>query len=40
MHILVLRGETTLDVSDFFLTAKYDYYAKGGWDFKAEVPWM
>jgi hypothetical protein len=31
-------GETMLDASSFFLTAEYNYYAEGGWDFEAEVP--
>jgi hypothetical protein len=38
MHILVPRGKTALDVSSFFLTAKYSYCAEGGWDIEAEVP--
>jgi hypothetical protein len=37
MHILVPWGETTLDASGFFLTTKYNYYAKGDWGFDAEA---
>jgi hypothetical protein len=38
VHIFVARGETTLDVSGFLLTAKNFYYAEGCWDLEIEVP--
>jgi hypothetical protein len=40
MHIFVVQGKTTFDVSGFLLTAKNCYYLKGCQDFEAKIPWM
>jgi hypothetical protein len=37
MYILVPRGETTLDISGFFLTATHGYCTEGGWNFEANI---
>jgi hypothetical protein len=38
MHVFVAQGEATHGVSGFLLTAKYYYYAEGGWDLEVQVP--
>jgi hypothetical protein len=38
MHIFVVWGKTTLNVSSFLLAAKNCYYAKGCWTLRQRYP--